>query len=429
MAGVPLHDRSAFRLISGLWKGDREPLKVANVVRSTNFRGDGVLDFSDVVQLPVEGRLFEERALQPGDIVIERSGGGPKQPVGRVAHFEPPDDATYFTSNFTTALRVVDQSRFDPVFVGLHLHALYLGGATETLQRATTGIRNLDWQEYLSFEIPEAPLIDQRAVARAVTTVRDSYALEDERLENAKLMKQALMADLFSRGVRGDDQTETEIGKLPSSWQLTTFSDIRHWLQYGTSTRCSTSHASHPVLRIPNIGAGKVNPNDLKYCDLPSAEASKYRLEAGDLLFIRTNGVLDRLGSCAVYRGLPEAALFASYLIRARLDMKRVEPRFVAHFYGSKLGTSLVAGRATPASDGKFNLNTGTIDALPLPLPPTLKEQVEIADILDAIDAKIDLHQRKRAVLEELFKALLYKLMTGEIDVNDLDLSALQPSA
>jgi type I restriction enzyme S subunit len=45
--------------------------------------------------------------------------------------------------------------------------------------------------------------------------------------------------------------------------------------------------------------------------------------------------------------------------------------------------------------------------------------------ILDAIDAKIDLHQSKRTLLDDLSRALLYKLMSGEIRVKDLDLSAL----
>ncbi len=62
---------------------------------------------------------------------------------------------------------------------------------------------------------------------------------------------------------------------------------------------------------------------------------------------------------------------------------------------------------------------------MPIPCPPTLDEQREIVAVLDAIDRKIDLHRRKRAVLDELFKALLHKLMTGEIRVSDLDLSAL----
>ncbi len=62
---------------------------------------------------------------------------------------------------------------------------------------------------------------------------------------------------------------------------------------------------------------------------------------------------------------------------------------------------------------------------MPIPLPPTEEEQREIVAVLVAIDRKIDLHRKKRAVLEELFKALLHKLMTGEIRVDELDLSVL----
>ena len=102
--------------------------------------------------------------------------------------------------------------------------------------------------------------------------------------------------------------------------------------------------------------------------------------------------------------------------LRSPLAMKVRQERHV----------NIVAGRATPAADGKYNLNTGAIDSFPIPLPPTLEEQREIVDVLDAIDRKIDLHRRKRAVLDELFKALLHKLMTGEIRVSDLDLSALE---
>ena len=43
--------------------------------------------------------------------------------------------------------------------------------------------------------------------------------------------------------------------------------------------------------------------------------------------------------------------------------------------------------------------------------------------MLEAIDRKIDLHRRKRAVLEELFKALLHKLMPSEIRVEELELA------
>lgn len=271
----------------------------------------------------------------------------------------------------------------------------------------------------------ELPTIEeQHRIAAALRAVWSSVTKEIELSDLARDLKSAAMRELFRRGLRGEAQKDTAIGLLPASWDFFRFSDVRESLQYGTSVHCTLEKKRYPVLRIPNVESGRVNGSELKYCDLPETEASKYILHEGDLLFIRTNGVLDRLGSCAVYRGEPQTALFASYLIRARLK-QNVDARYIAYFYASALGSSLVAGRATPAADGKYNLNTGTIDSLPLPLPASIDEQREIVAILDALDRKIDLHRQKRTVLEELFKSLLHKLMTGEIRIDELDLSAL----
>ena len=284
---------------------------------------------------------------------------------------------------------------------------------------------NLDDVENLLIPVPSDP-VEAEAIASALTLAQQAISTEQRQLEVAVDFRHVVTRNLFTRGLHDEAQKETEIGHVPKSWDVVDFVSVREWLQYGTSVRCDDERAAFPVLRIPNIEPGRVNANDLKYCTLSTKEAENYRLKDGDLLFIRTNGVLDRLGSCAVYAGEPEQALFASYLIRARLHRDKVDPRFVAFFFGSERGTGLVAGRATPAADGKYNLNTGTIDSLPLPLPPTLDEQREIVAVLGGIDRKIDLHERKWAVLNQLFKTLLHKLMTGEIRVADLDLSALQ---
>lgn len=286
----------------------------------------------------------------------------------------------------------------------------------------STGRQRVPEQVLLDLPFPELPLEEQRAIADTLEWLSAAIRLESRGELKTRELKRAAMRELFTRGLRGGPLKASEIGLVPENWNVTTFAAVRQWLQYGTSTRCSAEAGIHPVLRIPNIEPGRVNTTNLKYCDLSESEAKKYRLVDGDLLFIRTNGVLDRLGSCAVYAGQPEQALFASYLIRARLK-PHVDPRFVAFFFGSDQGTELVAGRATPAADGKYNLNTGTIDSLPLPLPTSLDEQREIVAILEALDRKIELHRRKRRVLEELFKSLLDKLITGEIRVSDLDLS------
>jgi type I restriction enzyme S subunit len=305
--------------------------------------------------------------------------------------------------------------------------------APEFIAHAMAGVTGAhhprtSWNHIADFELPQYDPDAQRKIAALLWRVHDLIVACETTTSTAQALQQVSMRELFGRGLRGEVQKESEIGAVPESWGVTTFSEVREWLQYGTSIHCTLEPLGFAVLRIPNVEPGRVNASELKYCDLSEEEASKYLLSHGDLLFIRTNGVLERLGSCAVYQGEPKRALFASYLIRARLK-PGIDPRYIAYFYASERGTSLVAGRATPAADGKYNLNTGTIDSLPLPLPPTLDEQQEIVAVLDAIDRKIDLHQKKRAVLDDLLKALLHKLITGEIAVDDLDLSVLDRTA
>ena len=267
--------------------------------------------------------------------------------------------------------------------------------------------------------IPTPPLQEQRSIAQVLRRVDRALLVQDEQLQTGSTLKHAAMQTLFTHGLRGEPQKETEIGPVPESWEVVSFGAVRRRLQYGTSARSTYEVSKYPVLRIPNIVPNAVNRDDLKYGGVSDEDAAKFLLVYGDLLFIRTNGVIDRLGSCAVYEGEPPNALFASYLIRAQVNGDEIAPRFAASFFNSAFGTSAITARATPASDGKFNLNTAAIDSFPVPLPD-MDEQREIVAILDTIDRKIDLHRRKRDVLDELFKSLLHKLMTGEIRVGEV---------
>ena len=330
----------------------------------------------------------------------------------------------------TTELLVLrPKEGVDPRFLVGILHA---PNFVEHAVSGTTGVQHprTSWNHIAGFELPTFDSDQQTKIATLLWKVHDAIAANEAAIEAGTDLKRTAMRELFTKGLRGEAQKETEIGPVPNSWEVVPFENVREWLQYGTSTRCTYVQTDCPVLRIPNIEPGHVNATDLKFAKLSTDKADRYRLKNGDLIFIRTNGVIERLGACAVYAEKPEAALFASYLIRARLKLDQVEPRYASNFYGSDLGTSIVAGRATPAADGKYNLNTGTIDSLPLPLPRTLDEQREIVAILDAIDHKIDLHRRKCVVLDDLLRAMLHMLTTGAIPIADLDLSmrALKPT-
>jgi type I restriction enzyme S subunit len=170
------------------------------------------------------------------------------------------------------------------------------------------------------------------------------------------------------------------------------------------------------------VADGKISFDDLKWCELSEREISSLMLERGDILFIRTNGVRERVGSCAVYHGQLNHALFASYLIRARLKTNELMPEFFYYFSRTSAGVSQLAGRSSSSADGKFNINTKIIDSVLVPTPTSLDEQKEIADILQTLDGKIDVHGRRQTALQAVFGALSHQLITGQTRVKDLDL-------
>lgn len=392
-------------------------------LRTSNVLWDEI-DLTTVDEMAIPAHELQGKLLKPGDLLVCEGGE-----IGRAAVWNGQTQTMSFQNHLHRLRPIADdvEPRFYVYFLqsGFTQLGIFEGAGNKTT------IPNLSRNRLAALDVPHPGIDEQRNVVRALARVRKAMKVHDRSLASTQELKRASMQTLFTRGLRGEAQKETEIGPVPESWEVVSFGSIRERLQYGTSTRCTYEPDGLPVLRIPNIAPGRVDASDLKFAKLPDEEARRYKLEDGDLIFIRTNGVLERLGSCAVYAGEPTNSLFASYLIRAQLNREKVDPYFAAFFYGSEIGTAIVAGRATPAADGKYNLNTGTIDSLPLPLPPTLGEQSDIVAILEAIDRKIDLHKRKWAVLDELFKSLLHKLMTGEIRVADLDLFALaqEPAA
>jgi len=113
-------------------------------------------------------------------------------------------------------------------------------------------------------------------------------------------------------------------------------------------------------------------------------------------------------------------------------DLKSLTPRdamsgsFLMHVL--TYASERMLRNVTNAAHGTKRLTHDDLDRFLIPVP-SAREQQEIVTILDAVDRKIDLHKRKKVVLEQLFKALLNGLMTGEITVSSLDLSALEKLA
>ena len=157
---------------------------------------------------------------------------------------------------------------------------------------------------------------------------------------------------------------------------------------YGTAKKCSYESAGLGVLRIPNISDGSIDPTDLKFADFDEDEIEAYRLEAGDILIIRSNGSISIVGKAAVVTKAHEQLLFAGYLIRLRPIMSLLNSRFQLRVLESHDLRKQIEEKAKSTS-GVNNISAAEIKGLMVPVC-SIDEQVEVDRILEEKLSVID---------------------------------------
>jgi type I restriction enzyme S subunit len=391
----------------------REGAQKTPFLRTSNVLWDEI-DLSTVDEMAIPQHELPEKLVATGDLLVCEGGE-----IGRAAIWNG-ELATMSFQNHLHRLRPKQKDIVPRFYVYFLQSGFTQLGIFEGAGNKTT-IPNLSRNRLAALDVPQPGFEEQRDVAAALARVRQAMKLHDKSLEVAQNLKRAAMRALFTKGLRGEAQKDTEIGPVPESWGVVQIGDVSLNTQYGLSVRGQPSGV-YPILRMNCQEDGKVHYRNLQFVDLDEETFEDFRLRPGDLLFNRTNSI-DLVGRMAIVDDA-RPAVFASYLVRLTVDEARCDPRFLNYFMNWPETQSEIKKLASRAV-GQANINASKLRTVLFPLPPTVDEQREIVAVLDAIDRKIDLHKRKRAVLDELFKALLHKLMTGEIRVADLDLSAL----
>ncbi|MCU7815372.1 MAG: restriction endonuclease subunit S [Candidatus Thiodiazotropha sp. (ex Rostrolucina anterorostrata)] len=270
--------------------------------------------------------------------------------------------------------------------------------------------------------LPLPPLPEQNKIAHILSTVQRAIEAQERIIQTTTELKKALMQKLFTEGLRNESQKHTEIGPIPESWEVVELVQKTESFQYGTSVKCGYEIDGKSVLRIPNVVGGHVDISDLKFGVPKKNELGKLILQAGDLLFVRTNGVKENAGRCSMFNDELEDCYYASYLIRVRLDQRVLSPAFLSEYSRTEVGTSFLSGRSIRTADGKFNINSGTLKTMLVPVP-AIEEQEEISRSLAVIDNKATASQAKKSALQDLFRTLLHELMTAKVRVDAIKLA------
>ena len=315
---------------------------------------------------------------------MERSGGGPGQPVGRAVYFDL-EDGEYSVSNFTSILRVKDANALNGKFLQLYLTSQYFQGATENIQSNTTGLHNLDFDAYLNFDVPLPPLSEQKEIVarleRELAAVEKMKKGFEALAETAKAEFKAELKEVFE-------------GLKSGAVEMRRIGDVCENLD---SRRIPITKADRKSGEYPYYGAsGIVDSVDNYIFD-------------GDYLLVSEDGanLLARTTPIAFsVSGKIWVNNHAHILSFAELDTQR----FVEYFFASISVAEYVTGAAQP------KLTQSALNDITLPFP-VLSIQKRVVSRLSAAKTRAEKLEAKAkegaAVCETLRKAILKEAFAG----------------
>lgn len=250
--------------ITGEWGNEcTENETGTKVLRTTNFTPDGIINFDNIVLRSITESKVEKKRLHYGDIILEKSGGTEKIPVGRVVFCDKSiEDDTYLCNNFTQAMRV-NQEVGCPRYVFYFMWYLHYSGKTDLLQNKTTGIRNLQVKSYLNEEIPLPSLEEQRHISATLDKVSDLIAKRRAQLDKLHLLVKA-------RFVEMTEDSETV---------LTRMGDVATYINGYAFKPTNWSENGLPIIRIQNL-----NNANAVYNYFDGVLPEKYLVRKGDVL-------------------------------------------------------------------------------------------------------------------------------------------------
>lgn len=207
------------KALAGEWGADDEDGTGVPVLRTTNFTNDGVINYKNVVTRKITKKNISEKYLIDGDIIIEKSGGSDKQPVGRVIYFDGLDN-TYLFNNFTGLLRVKDKEKWCSKYVFYSLYRNYLGGGTRRFENKTTGLHNLQTDRYIrEFVVFKRRIDEQSKICEILDRTRDIIELRKQQLEELDDLIKSRFVEMF-----GDARENT------NGYDLVPFEDIIEYM-------------------------------------------------------------------------------------------------------------------------------------------------------------------------------------------------------
>ena len=339
------------KAVSGEWGFDDETGDGIPVIRTTNFTNDGVVNYNDIVTRKIIKKNLDEKYLRKGDIIIEKSGGSDKFPVGRVIYFDG-EENTYLFNNFTGLLRVKNQELWYTKYVFYSLFFNYKRGGTRAFENKTTGLHNLKTDEYVRrYEVTERSRNEQILICEKLDR---AYSIIKSRQLELLLLDELIKArfvEMFGDININNKNWECEFlgnlctivrGGSPRPIEKFLGGDVP-WIKIGDATEADNIYLSSTKEHI--IKEGVKNSRLVK---------------EGSLIF----------ANCGVSLGFARIITFDGCIHDGWLAMEDIDKRLDKVFLLQALNQMTEHFRAIAPAGTQPNLNTAIMKAYKQVIPP-----------------------------------------------------------
>jgi type I restriction enzyme S subunit len=379
-------------------------------LRITDIKDSGV-KWSTVPFCDCPPTLANKYRLVSGDIVFARIGAT----TGKSYIITDPPPSVFASY----LIRVQTKPEMDPFFLSQYFRSSAYWHQVDAQKKTNLKMGvNGSWLKALIVPVP--PLAEQRKIAGVLGLVQRAVEQQERLIALTTELKKALLHQLFTQGLRGEPQKQTEIGPVPQSWEVVTLGSLAKVGNGSTPKRGNEGYwqgGAIPWLNSTKIHERFITEADQFVTDLAVKECHLPRVKPGSLL-IAITGQGKTLGNSAL---VSFETCINQHLAYAQFISPKMVPEFVLWFMQTRYEHLRSISQAGGSTKGA--LTCGYLKTYPIPVP-SLDEQREIVGVFAALDRKEKVHERKHVALTALFRTLLHELMTARIRVNNLDIDA-----
>lgn len=350
--------------INGLWTGKNPPFVNIGVICNTNFTKSCTLDTSNIFYTNVEKKAFNKRKLKLGDIIVEKSGGSEKQPVGRPVLFNLGGPFSF--SNFTATLRLTDPN-ISSAFLHKVLSSFYFFGRTRKMQKRTTGLFNLNWKLYLNQLIPVPPREEQERIVAELDKINEVIEECRELLRTLDSLAQSIFYDTF-------DKIKETI-------------ELRHFAKalVGGKSLASLELSPNLVLKSGAVSYDYFDKTATKFLPKDYEPLKEHKVKVGDVIISRMN-TSDLVGACAYVFDVDDNTFLPDRLWRLELN-DNANPIFIWKSLISEEAKIQIKEKASGTSGSMKNISKPLLLSVKIKRAP-LELQQQFAAQIEAIEAQ-----------------------------------------